>query len=839
MAGSFQSIFRRKSKNVLTPPGKLKPLMRVLEPRILLDAAAVETALDIAGQAAHSQLADDFLENNQQEGLHDNGRDNSLAHEDSPAGEASIDLDELDGGLLPRRSDQEIVFVDAGVDNYEELIASLEPGVTIHILDSGSDGVQQMAELLEDSKDYSAIHIFSHGVAGSLQLGNAQLDVNSIGDRHAQALKTIGQALSDNGDILIYGCDFGQGELGRLAASRLASATGADIAASDDLTGSESLAGDWDLEVRTGTIEREAFTAPDWNGILAGYKFVASAPPIIGHLDGGIVGTNGTTALWVNAVEYDPGGGAPLEYFDIQATLIGVSEDVSATFESVTAGNGISEDFRVVVTNIGSVVNNVGGQDVLEFGEVSVRWSILQPGTQLLAPTDKIEIILRDLDGLAGQVDTQEGVTVESENISSYTLESATVLDISVDPNGMNVFGTVQGNNAPTSQISFNWESANNFVVTYVSRTLQTNFDMGGHADLGTYVSPDTIATQKLDLNGPDGAGDDYIAIYANGATAGSDEDVALSIADLDVTIFDLDNDKIVGATVELTNVFPGDQLNYDETLLNKLGLIVDFTQVPDLPAVANQYILNLSGEVLISNYLTAIQSITYSNVNPDPSFNQTTPRLVDVSITDGIHVSSATTTIIIGVAGDAPIVGNNIYVEDEDIPIVASVANGLLADDRDKNGDDLDIVGVTDSTGVSLVDNGLGFWVNPVDGGGNSSLANGATLSINKEDGSFTYTPAAYYSGNETFSYSVSDGTFTRQGFVTFDVQPIANDVTMNIVAPDPTTDPGTDEDQQTQSIIIDGVSPDVSETQIYEAVSIPFGVILTDGVKYIPIEL
>ena len=46
MAGSFQSIFDRRSTNVPVSLPQDKPLMRVLEPRILLDAAAVETATD-------------------------------------------------------------------------------------------------------------------------------------------------------------------------------------------------------------------------------------------------------------------------------------------------------------------------------------------------------------------------------------------------------------------------------------------------------------------------------------------------------------------------------------------------------------------------------------------------------------------------------------------------------------------------------------------------------------------------------------------------------------------------------------------------------------------------
>lgn len=50
-------------------------------------------------------------------------------------------------------------------------------------------------------------------------------------------LAQIGAALNNAGDLLLYGCNVAQGELGQSFLARLAAATGADVAASDDLTG--------------------------------------------------------------------------------------------------------------------------------------------------------------------------------------------------------------------------------------------------------------------------------------------------------------------------------------------------------------------------------------------------------------------------------------------------------------------------------------------------------------------------------------------------------------------------------------------------------------------------
>jgi hypothetical protein len=75
--------------------------------------------------------------------------------------------------------------------------------------------------------------------------------------------------MAENGDILLYGCDVGSGERGQSFIDALASATGADVAASDDATGSEELDGDWSLEVQSGLIEVQSISAVSWDHLLA------------------------------------------------------------------------------------------------------------------------------------------------------------------------------------------------------------------------------------------------------------------------------------------------------------------------------------------------------------------------------------------------------------------------------------------------------------------------------------------------------------------------------------------------------------------------------------------
>src|SRR5258708_12477372 len=76
-----------------------------------------------------------------------------------------------------------------------------------------------------------------------------------MGKTESQQLAQIGQHLSRNADILVYGCDFGKGQLGNAAATELSWLTKADIATSTDLTGSADLGGNWALERQVGVIE--------------------------------------------------------------------------------------------------------------------------------------------------------------------------------------------------------------------------------------------------------------------------------------------------------------------------------------------------------------------------------------------------------------------------------------------------------------------------------------------------------------------------------------------------------------------------------------------------------
>ena len=125
---------------------------------------------------------------------------------------------------------KEIAFVDASIKNTDSLLREIDPNVDIVLIDSQRDGVEQIAETLATQKDIGAIHILSHGRSGILDLGTTKLSAASMLSNHADEMAVIRGALSQNADILIYGCNFGQDTQGARAVELLAVATDADVA---------------------------------------------------------------------------------------------------------------------------------------------------------------------------------------------------------------------------------------------------------------------------------------------------------------------------------------------------------------------------------------------------------------------------------------------------------------------------------------------------------------------------------------------------------------------------------------------------------------------------------
>ena len=152
-----------------------------------------------------------------------------------------------------------LVFIDSRVKEKDLLISCLSPEANYHILDPDHDGISQMVDFLSCQSGLDSIRILSHGTSGSMTIGNTLLNIATL-KYYSSPLAEIGYSLHSGGDLLLYGCNIGAGDAGHNFIQALSQLTGADVAASDDLTGDSSSGGDWELEISSGAIESPFLT---------------------------------------------------------------------------------------------------------------------------------------------------------------------------------------------------------------------------------------------------------------------------------------------------------------------------------------------------------------------------------------------------------------------------------------------------------------------------------------------------------------------------------------------------------------------------------------------------
>ncbi|WP_375473913.1 DUF4347 domain-containing protein [uncultured Nostoc sp.] len=169
-------------------------------------------------------------------------------------------------GRTTPTSAREIVFIDAGVENSQQILSGVNPLAEVIYLKSNENGVEQISRVLRERQNIATIHIVSHGDEAKLQLGTTSLSSQNL-KQYAKQIRGWGDALTDTADILVYGCDVAAGNDGKKFVTQLSRLTGADVAASDNLTGASNLGGDWELEYTTGSIEATTLTS-DYHQVL-------------------------------------------------------------------------------------------------------------------------------------------------------------------------------------------------------------------------------------------------------------------------------------------------------------------------------------------------------------------------------------------------------------------------------------------------------------------------------------------------------------------------------------------------------------------------------------------
>ncbi len=238
-----------------------------------------------------------------------------------------------------------LIFIDSRVGDLQTLVDGARPGTQVWVLNANFDGVQQIVEMLQSSglHGLDSIHIVSHGAQGEVQLGATALNAGNLA-AHAHQLAEIGATLTADGDLLLYGCDVAGGNAGLQFIADLAHATGADVAASTDATGSNAAGGDWVLEAGTGSIEAPAPFAPEtlnsFSGVLANETFtVAQATTLKTDIDGdGLADPGDTVTTSVTITNNSTNTNAANVSFN--ETLVGMTQQGAVKVTPIAANDG-------------------------------------------------------------------------------------------------------------------------------------------------------------------------------------------------------------------------------------------------------------------------------------------------------------------------------------------------------------------------------------------------------------------------------------------------------------------------------------------------------------------
>lgn len=638
-----------------------------------------------------------------------------------------------------------LVVVDTTIENYETLIENLSDDTEILFLEGDKDGLDQIANYVEGRDSISSIHVLSHGESGEIRLGNSSITSDTLTDR-ADTFARIGEALTEDGDILLYGCDIAGGEAGIDFVSRLAMATGADVAASDDLTGSSEAGGDWELEHQTGSIETTSLSSDNWDSVLDfdpavldfdGFTYLGGSGTdttddySVGDAylfeDVGTDGTNSIDAVititdFYNSsggadptmnnfgIDYDPGGLQSADWLPTLDNMPGATNlTYSATFKVQfyvgEAGTGtqsrttpLNVDANLSVFDLDSETDPEAGSEQIKVTAPTVS-VVIAGGDDVPAPGNDNNVVGPDPGALFDYDVTYAG---GDTTIHLSSIPGAAVNDFDYDEHWAATFQVQNASEFIVESIVVLGDSGSAF-----SRAT------GLHFDSVTFTSPDTISIPILDLDADDSSGATDLDFNVGSKYKSGDGSIDIVDSDLVITDSDPVATSMQGATVSISNPESGDVLNVG-TLPAGISASGDGTTS-----------IELSGVATITEYEAALKAITYANNN---AIVEGGDRQVEFTVNNG-DIDSPPATSTITVFG-TPTVDPLTTINDQ--PTITGTWD-------DTNGTDLTVtvngIAYTLSSSPELTETG-GVWT--LDMGGVQTLPTGTyNISVVATDGS------------------------------------------------------------------------------------------------------
>ena len=325
--------------------------------------------------------------------------------------------------------------------------------------------------------------------------------------------------------------------------------------------------------------------------------------------------------------------------------------------------------------------------------------------------------------------------------------------------------GTLTAVNTALNGMSFNPTADFNGAA---SLTIVSD-DQGNTGSGGPLTDTDTV---NITVN----AANDAPVVTTSGGNLSYTENAGPTAIDTGLTVTDVDNANLVGATVAITAGFVAAQDTLAFT--NQNGITGNYN--------SGTGVLTLTGSSSVANYQTALRSVTYQNSSDNPTASRTVTFIAD----DGTSTSTpATRGITINAVNDGPM--NTVpgpQSTNQNTPIVFSSGNGnqISVADLDAGSNSVQIT-LTATNGTITLNGTAGLAFTVGDGTADATMTFTGTLAnINTALNGMSFTPTAGFSGAASLTITSNDQGNTGSGGPLSDTDTVNIQVSTNIVIGD-----------------------------------------------------
>ncbi|MGB3403130.1 MAG: DUF4347 domain-containing protein, partial [Microcoleaceae cyanobacterium] len=637
-----------------------------------------------------------------------------------------------------------LVIIDSAVEDADFLRQGIVPQAQTITLNSHQDGIVQIHEALQQNRGISSLHIISHGAPGSLQLGNTNLSLDTLG-KYATYLQNWSLQ-----SLLLYGCNVAAGDAGAEFIEKLHRLTSAEIAASANPTGNSTLGGDWQLEVTTNNFNVELAVTPQTQ---AAYSGVFATP--IDDIEVEVINLGGTGNQYtLNGVDYtfrvdaDGGNNLQIQSFTINGNEVYLAGDVLDNFELRRNNNPQVTGERQLVwfeEAPGSTDNNV-----------QLRSSFVNTMEDALFG----DIVNRGTDNIFDNFQNGEG---NFNNIERVDYISNAGITVPADPTTQGFLILERGGNdafgiAPITELTGGLPSAFGALVevdggdwgnsTTEVRAAVLRQDQGdANFERSTTVGPQDIAGVYISFEDLGLATDDNFfgyALFPGDVEPGDDL--------VDFASFPTDTseggegglDLIAGGVVfSLTGANePPVAVNNAETTTLATAVTINVLDGDSDPDNGPAQIGLVEFTQPTNGVATLDDGGTPNNPTDDqviytPNAEFTGEDTFEYTISDGADTATALVTITVTAGNTAPDA-----VDDEDATPINTLINlAVLGNDTDPEDDPLTITEIATP---------------PISG---TAVINNGGTPDDPSDDTIDYTPNLDFVGIDTFEYTIDDG--------------------------------------------------------------------------------